>query len=231
MKRASCYIGFDPREAEAFAVARISIHRHSNPLRTFGLRLDALRESGLYTRPTETRVNSDGRRQIWDKISDAPCSTEFSISRFLVPHLAQDAFAMFVDCDVLARANVYRLFEQISAGAHGHGKAVWCVKHVHAPAKRLKMDGQTQTLYARKNWSSVMVFDCEHPSNKKLTVEMVNTLPGRDLHRFCWLKDDEIGALPPEWNYLVGHTKNVTDPKIVHFTDGVPSMPGSNFPM
>ena len=84
------------------------------------------------------------------------------------------------------------------------------------------MDGQIQTIYARKNWSSVMAFNCNHPSNKALTVEMVNTLPGRDLHRFCWLQDDEIGELEPEWNYLVGHTKTKDEPKIVHWTDGGP---------
>jgi hypothetical protein len=49
-----------------------------------------------------------------------------------------------------------------------------------------------------------MLFNCDHPSNKKLTVEMINTLPGRDLHRFCWLEDDEIGELDPGWNWLVG---------------------------
>jgi hypothetical protein len=88
------------------------------------------------------------------------------------------------------------------------------------------MDDQLQVRYARKNWSSLMLINHAHPANERLTVEMVNTLPGRDLHRFCWLQDDEIGALPPAWNYLVGHTKGVCVPKLVHFTDGYPLMPG-----
>jgi hypothetical protein len=87
------------------------------------------------------------------------------------------------------------------------------------------MDGQVQTRYSRKNWSSVFVLDADHPSNKNLTVALVNSVPGRDLHRFCWLEDDDIGELGAEWNYLVGHSEH-PDPKIVHFTDGIPSMPG-----
>lgn len=128
---------------------------------------------------------------------------------------------MFSDGDVLFRSSVGHLFDNLD-GAF----AVYCVKHRHVPESTIKMDGQTQTQYYRKNWSSVMVFNCDHPANRRLTLEMVNTLPGRDLHRFCWLEDDEIGELGPEWNYLVGYTKNVPDPKCVHFTSGTPDMVG-----
>jgi hypothetical protein len=57
---------------------------------------------------------------------------------------------------------------------------------------------------------------------------MINTVPGRDLHAFKWLADEEIGELLPEWNYLIGHTvlPEGVDPKLVHFTEGIPSMPG-----
>jgi len=89
------------------------------------------------------------------------------------------------------------------------------------------MDGMVQTSYSRKNWSSVMLFNCSHPSNKNLTVDLVNTVPGRDLHRFCWLKDNEIGELPLEWNYLVGYSKlNGSKPALVHFTHGLPDLAG-----
>lgn len=88
------------------------------------------------------------------------------------------------------------------------------------------MDGQEQTRYARKNWSSVMLFNLAHTSNQNLTVDLVNSVPGRDLHRFCWLQDDEIGELEPEWNFLVGHTDPSINPKIVHFTEGTPNLPG-----
>ena len=88
------------------------------------------------------------------------------------------------------------------------------------------LDGQAQTQYERKNWSSVMVFNVDHPANAQLTPAMVNALPGRDLHRFCWLEDDQIGELAPEWNFLVGHTDPSVEPKIVHFTEGGPWMSG-----
>jgi hypothetical protein len=80
------------------------------------------------------------------------------------------------------------------------------VKHDHQPTEHWKMDGQFQTRYHRKNWSSVCLFNCDHPANKALTVDLVNSAPGRDLHAFSWLADDLIGELPPEWNWLVGHS-------------------------
>lgn len=215
----SIWIGFDPREAAAFAVARATAGRMTaQPIPIRGIVPDEMRARGLYSRPTSRR---DGR--LWDDISDAPMATEFAISRFLTPHLAGAGLALFMDCDMLVRGSLVPLFDH--AKAHPE-YAVFCVKHDFAPPEGVKMDGQLQTLYARKNWSSVMLFNCDHPSNRKLTVELVNTVPGRDLHRFCWLEDDEIGALPAQWNYLVGHTAIDEEPKIVHFTDGIPTMPG-----
>jgi lipopolysaccharide biosynthesis glycosyltransferase len=213
----SIWIGFDPREAAAFAVCRHSIDRRMTqqiPVR--GLVLSKLQAEGLYTRPIEFYENG----QLKDVLSDAPMSTEFAVSRFLTPLLAKEGWALFMDCDVLVRESLCRLFEIANSKY-----AVMVVKHQHNPDYGVKMDGQIQTRYARKNWSSVMLFNCEHPANKALTLEMVNTLPGRDLHRFCWLDDEEIGELDPCWNYLVGHTK-AEDPKIVHYTDGIPTMRG-----
>lgn len=148
-------------------------------------------------------------------------STEFAISRFLVPYLAGGGWALFMDCDVLVRENLTRLFE-IADPRY----AVMCVKHNHQPVTTLKMDNQPQIAYPRKNWSSVMLFNCDHPANRELTVGMVNTLPGRDLHRFCWLADNDIGELDPKWNWLAGHSDPSIDPAIVHHTDGSPNMPG-----
>jgi hypothetical protein len=215
----SVWIGFDPREAAAFAVARRTVARTMNrPVPVRGIVLDEMRKRGLYNRPTSRK---DGR--LWDDISEAPMSTEFAISRFLTPHLAGEGYALFMDCDMLVRSSLTPLFDY--AEAHPQF-AVFCVKHNFAPPEGVKMDGQMQTVYARKNWSSVMMFRVDHPSNRKLTLELINSVPGRDLHRLCWLEDHEIGALPAEYNYLVGHTKTDEDPKIVHFTDGVPFMPG-----
>lgn len=148
-------------------------------------------------------------------------STEFACSRFLVPHLAGGGWALFVDSDILVRRNLDRIFIEADPS-----KAVMVVKHNHQPADGKKMDGQAQTRYARKNWSSVCLWNVDHPANQKLTLDVVNSIPGRDLHAFCWLHDSEIGELDPSWNYLVGHTKGVENPRIVHFTDGIPAMPG-----
>jgi len=161
-------------------------------------------------------------------------STEFAISRFLTPYLAkgltthisarQRGWALFVDADVMFVGDPWKLFED----ARSHPEfAVMCVKHNFNPPAGTKMDGQVQTQYARKNWSSVMLFNLDHPANDALTPELVNTLPGRDLHRFCWLDDKEIGELDPSWNFLVGHhSAETVRPNIIHFTDGVPSMDG-----
>jgi hypothetical protein len=121
----------------------------------------------------------------------------------------------------MLRRNVSHLFELAD-----DRYAVMCVQHDHRPQATSKMDGQIQTSYARKNWSSVMLFNVEHPGNARLTVEMINRLPGRDLHRFCWLRDDEIGALPPEWNFLAGNGQAMANPALVHFTNGLPDVPG-----
>lgn len=186
------------------------------PVPIRGLVLSELRSAGLYTRPTSIR---DGR--LWDDISEAPMATEFAISRFLTPYLAATGLALFMDCDMLVRSRLSDLFDQCDKH-----HAVTVVKHRFEPPEGLKMDGQMQLRYARKNWSSVCVFNCDHPSNKKLTVDLVNTVPGRDLHRFCWLEDDEIGELDASWNWLVGHSDPDIEPDIVHFTDGCPFMAG-----
>jgi hypothetical protein len=214
--RRSVFIGYDPRETEAFAVCRQSIRRLSGNIPISAVALDEMREAGLYHRPTSRK---DGR--LWDDISEAPMSTAFAISRFLTPILAKSGWALFMDCDVLARNDLYDLFDLADPSY-----AVMCVKHHHVPPEGVKMDGQLQTLYARKNWSSVMLFNCDHPANRRLTVELINTVPGRDLHRFCWLEDDEIGALPQAWNWLAGYSPKSCDPSLVHFTNGTPNIPG-----
>jgi hypothetical protein len=87
------------------------------------------------------------------------------------------------------------------------------------------MDGQIQLHYPRKNWSSLMLFNVQHAAHSRLTPEMLNSVPGRDLHRFCWLADREIGAIPQTWNWLEGTSaRTEAPPKAVHFTRGGPWM-------
>jgi hypothetical protein len=211
------FIGFDQREAAAFFVCRSSIERRlTQPIRIRGLILDDLRARGLYTRPTERR---DG--ELWDVMSGAPMSTEFACSRFFIPHLQDSGWALFMDCDMLARVSFARLFEQAK-----EQYAVMVVKHQYEPSEIKKMDGQTQTRYARKNWSSFVLWNLDHPAHKRLTLEILNTWPGRDLHAFKWLEDDQIGELPQEWNHLVNVSKGQQEPNCVHWTLGGPWFPG-----
>jgi hypothetical protein len=222
--RHSIYIGWDPREASSFAVARESCKRRlTRPMPVYGLVLQDLISLGMYTRPMERRPSAADRPIMWDVISDAPQSTEHANSRFLVPYLARSGWALFCDGDVLFRSNVARMFDGLD-----NSLAAYCVKHKYDPPVGVKMDGQQQTQYGRKNWSSFLVFNCDHPSNRCLvnSTSLANTIPGRDLHRLCWLKDEEIGELDPSWNFLVGHSDKSIDPSVVHFTSGCPDMPG-----
>ncbi|MCC6889619.1 MAG: hypothetical protein IT536_13880 [Hyphomicrobiales bacterium] len=218
VKPFSVWIGFDPREAAAFAVARESIRRFDRSVPIDGLVLSELQDRGLYTRPTERKFG-----KLWDKISGTYMATEFAIARFLVPELVRrrtrppHGWALFLDCDVMVRRNLYALRALLD-----DSKALMCVPHEHSPHGSIRMNEQVQTAYARKNRSSVMAFNCDHPANEALTADMVNAMPGLKLHQFCWLADRDIGALPPAWNWLCGHTEGVDDPKIVHWTDGGP---------
>lgn len=205
------FVGFDRREVTAWRVCVESLRATSPAVLDIApISAPMLRKDGLYTRPESLR---DGRH--YDDISDAPMSTEFAIARFFVPRLVSSGWALFCDGDFLWRADVAGLFALADERC-----AVMVVKHDHRPTESVKMDGQAQTQYPRKNWSSLMLLNCGHPAVKALTLAQLNTLPGRDLHAFTWLKDELIGALPAEWNWLEG------SPKAVHFTRGTPDMPG-----
>ncbi len=220
-KKQSVYIGYDPRELSAYIVARNTAQRHSGPIPVRGLILRDLTMAGLYRRPTEVR---DGR--LHDTISDRPMSTEFALTRFLVPEMAQSGWALFMDCDMMVRASLQDLFAYCRDEMRD--KAVCVVKHAHLVDDEgsTKMDGQAQLPYERKNWSSFMMFNADHPSNKRLTNDYVNSAKGLDLHQFKWLDDHEIGELPVMWNYLVGYTRFNGFVGNVHFTEGIPTMPG-----
>ena len=224
-------IGYDSPNPDAFAVCRQSLRRlASRPVAIAGIHLEEMRRRRMYWRPTSRRM-VDGHNVLWDDISEAPMSTEFACSRFLAPYLAGwHGWAVFMDCDILALGDICRLLDSLDPRY-----ALMCVQHNHRPANETKMDGRPQLgeidsrapgRYMRKNWSSVMAFNCSHPANAPLTLDMINTLPGRDLHRFCWLADHHIGALDPEWNFLVGHSDPQISPSLVHYTDGGPWLSG-----
>ena len=217
------YIGWDPRETEAYDVCEFSLRSRSGiELDIRPIKLQELRSQGLYNRPTEFR---DAR--LWDVISEAPMSTEFAISRFFVPLLAQHHgikadWALFCDCDFLWLGDIAEL--QAEADPN---KALCCVQHQYEVKESVKMDGQAQMTYARKNWSSLMLFNLRSKSHEKLTLDVLNGVPGRDLHRFCWLRDDELQPLSIDWNWLEGaYTATETPPRAIHFTRGGPWMVG-----
>lgn len=217
------WIGFDPREHDAFEVAVASLYAHATvEIDVQAVDLSKLMASGIYQRPTQ---REHGRLR--DVISQAPMSTEFAISRFFVPLLSTQYcaepwdWAVFMDCDVLLRADIGELFALADPKM-----AVQCVQHRQEGGSAVKMDGQTQTFYDRKNWSSVMLLNLRHPAMKVLTIAKLNTWSGRALHGFQWLPDQFIGALPAGWNHLVGVDPPDPDAKLVHFTLGIPSMPG-----
>jgi hypothetical protein len=211
-------IGFDPRESEAARVACESLRRVTNGEVTPTFLVNSkLRDCGLLTRPVDTRGG-----QGYDIASNAPVSTEFAISRFLTPILAQEGWALFTDSDVVFREDPRNMLREVQAK-----HAVNVVKHAPIRQGGTKMDGQVQTLYARKNWSSVMLFNCDHPANRRLSLRDINDRPGRDLHAFYHLHDEEIGTLDPRWNHLVGVNPDPIPPGgIAHFTLGGPFTPG-----
>lgn len=208
------YIGYDDREAMACSVATKSLTRYHPDADITLLDLDRLASTGLLRRLV------DERGQRYDLTSNAHASTDFAISRFLVPILAQQGWALFTDCDVVFMDDPRLLYQHIDTS-----KAVMVVKHHYIPKEGVKMDNQVQTSYTKKNWSSVMLFNCDHPANRRLSLMDVNQRRGLDLHQFYWLNDNEIGSLPAEWNWLVGVQEKPPEPKIAHFTLGGPWLP------
>jgi hypothetical protein len=198
------YVGWDSREEIAYEVCRFSLLRHARtPVEVRPLKQAELRTRGLYWRPV-----------------DPLASTEFTYTRFLVPALnGYRGWALFCDCDFLWRADVGELFALAD-----DRYAAMCVHHDHRPTETMKMDGRQQTLYPRKNWSSLILYNCGHPANRALTVEVANRETGSFLHRFQWLDDAVIGAIPETWNWLEGWCAPPAGgpPKAVHYTRGGP---------
>ena len=194
------YIGYDPNETVAYHVLAHSIlARASIPVSVAPLMRSQI--GRLYTRPRGPTE-----------------STEFSLTRFLVPALSgYQGWSMFIDCDMLCLADVAEL---AALAQRNPDKAVLVCKHDYVPRTERKFLDQVQTKYPRKNWSSVMLFN--NARCRALSPEYVNTASGLDLHRFHWLKDEDIGDIPLQWNWLVGEYERTADAKIVHYTLGGP---------
>ena len=197
------YVGYDTREDIAYQVCEHSIKRRNGRTEIIPLKQKDLREKGIYYREV-------------DKLA----STEFTFTRFFIPYLNDyKGWAVFCDCDFVWRISPTELEQYCD-----DSKAVVCVQHDYKPKEGLKMDGQVQLVYPRKNWSSMVLWNCGHPKNKMLTPELLNKQTGKFLHRFSWLDDSDIGSLPPIYNWLVGWYQEPKDgtPKILHYTEGGP---------
>lgn len=193
------FIGYDPREAVAFNVLCHSIQtRSSLPVSIAPLMLSQLR--GVLARERHPLQ-----------------STDFSFSRFLTPHLSDYAdWSIFLDCDMLMLDDVAALW-----ALRDERYSVMVVKHDHRPREATKFLGQPQTAYAKKNWSSVMLFN--NARCRALSADYVSRASGLELHQFKWLQSDGlIGALPARWNHLVGYDPPSRDVSLVHYTLGGP---------
>ena len=198
------YVGWDSREDISYQVCEHSIKRRDPGAIVIPLKQKDMRSDGLY------------RRDI-DKLA----TTEFTFTRFFIPYLqGYKGWAVFCDCDFVWKVPTTELEQYCD-----NSKAVVCVQHDYTPQEgSMKMDGQVQTVYPRKNWSSMVLWNCAHPANKILTPEVLNKETPQFLHRFSWLEDSEIGSLPHHYNWLVGWYKEPKDgvPKILHYTEGGP---------
>lgn len=197
------FIGYDDHEVAAFYTLADSIVRHAaKPVAIIPLYKPALEKARLYSRPRQPNE-----------------STDFSFTRFLVPYLCNYGhYAVFLDCDMLVQGDIHELVQ--IAKADSGMRAVWVVKHDYTPKTTTKFLGQPQSVYPRKNWSSVMVFRNKFCS--MLTPTYVNTAPAEELQQFRWLKDEEIGDLPKTWGWLVGEYEANPSAKLLHWTIGGP---------
>lgn len=202
METVKIFIGYDKREKIAYDVCKFSIEKHSSiPTEIVPLKQDYLRSTGLFYRDI-----------------DPLSSTEFTFTRFLIPELmSYSGMAIFCDCDFLFTQDIKNLVDQFNSD-----KALQVVKHNYTPTNIYKMDGSKQTVYDRKNWSSLVLWNCGHEANKKLTSKLVNTESGLFLHQFKWLSDNDIGEIDRRWNHLVGVNSSTELPYGIHYTNGGP---------
>ena len=193
------FIGYDSKEKVAFNVLSYSILKNSTkPVAITPIYLPNIKDDFIRER---------------NKLS----STEFSFSRFVIPHLMNyQGWALFMDCDMLMKADVSELWR-----LRDDKYAVQVCKHDYVPKTQTKFLGQTQTAYPKKNWSSFMLMNCKKCT--QLTPDYVNKASGLELHQFKWLESDElIGELPIEWNWLADEYEYKEDVKNIHYTEGGP---------
>jgi lipopolysaccharide biosynthesis glycosyltransferase len=126
-------------------------------------------------------------------------------------------WAIFIDGDMIVRGDIAELWNQ-----RDDYKDVMVVKHDYKTRMPVKYLGAKNEDYPRKNWSSVILWNCASFPNRRLTPEFVQHSTGSELHRFSWLEDARIGELPREWNWLPDEYGPNPDAKLLHYTLGTP---------
>ena len=193
------FIGYDSKERVAYNVLSHSIIQNSTkPVSITPIALNNLKDDFVRER---------------NNLS----STEFSFSRFMIPHLMNyQGWALFMDCDMLMFEDIAELWR-----LRDDRYAVQVCKHDYTPKTDTKFLGQVQTKYPKKNWSSFMLMNCKKCTT--LTPDYVNKASGLELHQYKWLEsEDLIGEIPLEWNWLVGEYEHKDNVKNVHYTEGGP---------
>jgi len=192
------FIGYDKREAIAYHTCVNSIVRHATkPISIIPIALNTLQNY--------QEKHQDG-------------SNQFIYSRFLVPSLTDyKGWALFIDGDMILCDDISKLFD-----LKDESKAVMVVKHNYKTKFNQKYLGAKNEDYPRKNWSSVILWNCGHQANKVLTADFIENATGAQLHRFTWLTDDLIGELPIEWNWLPDELGFNDNAKLLHYTLGTP---------
>ena len=200
IKKLNIMIGYDKREISAYHTLCQSILENSSIPVSF------------------TPINLTNLRKFYKRKKGPKDSTDFSISRFLVPYLSNfEGISLYLDCDFIIKGDVNELIKMANKNKK---YSVWCVKHKHNPSETKKFLKEKQLRYQKKNWSSFMLFN-----NKKckiLSAKKVEKSNGLYLHQFKWTKDNLIGSLDPKWNILIGYNKFVKKYKGIHFTEGGP---------
>jgi len=194
------FIGYDPREAIAYHVCANSIIRNSShPVSIHPLSLNLF--NNFYS-----NSGKDG-------------SNQFIYSRFLVPYLMGfKGHAIFIDGDMIVRGDIAELWE-----LRDQLTDIQVVKHDYKTKMSEKYLGAKNEDYPRKNWSSVILWNCGSWPNRKLEPDFIQKASGAELHRFTWIKDDRIGELPSEWNWLDVEYEPNPDAKLIHYTLGIPA--------
>jgi lipopolysaccharide biosynthesis glycosyltransferase len=197
-QRINLVVGFDQREAVAYHVfCQSVIEKASLPVQFLPLNPHSI--AGY------TERHHDG-------------SNVFIYTRFLTPHLMDyKGWAIFADGDMVCNADIAELWR-----LRDPSKAVMVAKHDYKTKAQTKYLGNKNENYPRKNWSSVILWNCEHPDNRQLTPEFVEQKNGAFLHRFTWLEDDKIGEIPKEWNWLALEYEPKDSAKLIHYTLGTP---------